>query len=102
MIGVGGGAVLSEENMRRLKAGGCIVWLTCSADVLHERIVADESSRTLRPALTGQSGLAEVRTVLSQREPLYRLWADVCFSTEHRTPETVAADVAAWLDAAHR
>ncbi|MEE9294519.1 MAG: shikimate kinase [Phycisphaerae bacterium] len=99
VISVGGGAVLSDDNMDCLRRGGRVVWLTCSPEVLHERIVSDPSSPPSRPALTARGGLEEVRSVLGTREPYYRKWADLEVSTDHRSPEAVAADIVAWLHA---
>ncbi len=96
VIGVGGGAVESAENMRRLKQGGRLVWLTCPAPVLHARIVSDTASNATRPDLTHDGGLEEVTQVLARRTPLYQSWGDVQFDSEHRAPEDIAADIEAW------
>ena len=93
----GGGVVLRAENMRHLAATGTAVWLTASAEVLFARMAGDERSAAMRPDLTSRGGLDEVRAMLSVREPLYRRWADVTFSSEHRSPGAVAAEIAAWF-----
>lgn len=98
VISVGGGAVLAVENVTRLKAGGVIVWLTASAETLHRRISADRSSRRTRPPLTPSGGIDEIRSLLARREPVYRESADVCFSSEGRSPEQIAQDVLEWLE----
>ncbi|MCH7526073.1 MAG: shikimate kinase [Planctomycetes bacterium] len=98
VVSVGGGAVLDEENVSRLKAGGVVVWLTAPAEVLWSRISSDESSAAARPALTAHSGLEEVRTVLSSREALYRGAADVVVSTAGRTPQDVTIELVRRLD----
>ena len=100
VISVGGGAVVDKESMTRLKSQSRIAWLTCSPEVLCVRIESDASLRSARPALTAGSQAEEVRTVLARREPLYRAWADVAFSTEHRAAEAVAVQIAAWVSAA--
>ncbi len=96
IISAGGGAVLSEDNMQRLKTRGHIVWLTCPALVLHERISLDESSAASRPALSDARGIDEVRSILADREPLYRRWADVEFSSHDRPVQSVAEAVCNW------
>jgi shikimate kinase len=77
VISAGGGAILRADNVERLRRSGFVVWLTAPAEVLCRRIEGDASTSASRPALTGLSGLAEVRSVLSARESAYRRAADV-------------------------
>ncbi|MFQ5414982.1 MAG: shikimate kinase [Phycisphaerae bacterium] len=98
VISLGGGAILDHANLTRLKAGARVVWLTCSPDVLHARITADAAGASSRPALT-VGGIDEVRTILAQREPLYRRFADLTISSQDRSPEDLVADIVAWRTA---
>lgn len=77
VISAGGGAILRTDNVERMRRSGFVVWLTAPAEVLCRRIEGDASTGASRPALTGLSGLAEVRAVLSSREATYRRAADV-------------------------
>ena len=74
VIAVGGGAVLREENRQVLRgAGHRIVYLRCEPQVLLERIQSDPKTSESRPNLTGLGGgIEEIRSLLAQREPLYR------------------------------
>jgi len=81
VISVGGGAVLRDENVQKLKAGGKIVWLTAPPEVLHERIANDRSTEQNRPNLTAAGGLEEIRRLLPAREPLYAGAADEVIDT---------------------
>ncbi len=96
VISAGGGMVLNEGAMSTLKSGRRVVWLTARPAVLAARIAADGSDR---PPLTELPATREVETVLARREPLYRRWADVRFSTEDEPAERVAGRIAEWLDA---
>jgi shikimate kinase len=93
VLSVGGGAVLNEANVDRLRAGGTIVWLTAPAEVLWDRISEDTDSATMRPELTPDGGLEEVRALLAAREPAYRAAADLIVATSGRSPEEVVAAV---------
>ena len=88
VLSLGGGAVLRAENRRVLDS--CLtVWLTATAATIHERLVADAQSSSRRPQLTNAGGLAEIEELLAQRQPIYRLCADLVVDTEGNTPREV-------------
>ena len=97
VISVGGGAVMSDDNRRRLTRNATVVWLSCPPEVLYQRIVSDPSSGATRPALTDQDGMEEVRSPLALREPYYRSWADIEFPTDAALPDAIAADIVTYL-----
>jgi shikimate kinase len=74
VIALGGGAVLREPNRVILKNDAHRrIYLRCEPQVLHERIQADQTTAATRPALTHLGGgIDEIRSLLAQREPLYR------------------------------
>ncbi len=88
VLTLGGGAVLRAEN-RSVLESCLIVWLTATAATIHERLVADEQSSSRRPQLTNAGGLAEIEELLAQRQPIYRLCADLVVETEGKTPGEV-------------
>ena len=90
VVATGGGVVLSEDNRRRLKEAGRVVWLTAEATVIRDRLERDRTTGERRPILT-VGGLAEIEELLRMREPLYRAVADLTVDTTGRTPEEVAA-----------
>ncbi|MBI5095153.1 MAG: shikimate kinase [Candidatus Hydrogenedentes bacterium] len=92
VIDTGGGVVLRPENIAVLKKNGRLVWLRASAEVIAQRI----QDTTDRPSLTGaKSFLEEIGEVLLARTPLYQAAADLVVSTEGRTVEEVAHEIAA-------
>jgi shikimate kinase len=90
ILAAGGGAVLRELTRQRMKSAGPVVWLTASPETLIERIGKDETTAQRRPDLTSQGGLAEIRTLLEQRTPLYRSAADLQIDTEGLSPDEIA------------
>jgi shikimate kinase len=49
------------------------VYLRCEPEVLHRRIHEDPATVASRPPLTDLGGgIEEIRTLMNQREPLYR------------------------------
>ena len=97
VLSVGGGAVMLAENVTHLREAGVIVWLTAPAEVLGDRIDADQGSSRTRPDLTAAGGLEEVRRILAAREAVYRSAADITVDTCGRMPSEVAAAIMAAL-----
>jgi len=83
IIDAGGGVILREENVRRLRGNGYLIWLTAPPSILIHRIKDD----TQRPALKqGKTFLEEVEEVLKEREPLYRAAAHHEVDTTNLSP----------------
>ncbi len=96
VIACGGGVVLREANREQL-AKGRVFWLKASGEVLHDRIYADPTTSQRRPNLTDSGGLAEIESMLAQREPLYRAVSDHEVDTEGKTPAQVASQIVSLL-----
>jgi len=97
IIAWGGGVVLRETNQKLLQRRGKIIWLTASPETLRARIHGDQTTAERRPNLTGQGGLAEIRTLLEQRTPLYAACADLTIDTEQLSPAQIASRILADL-----
>ena len=90
VISIGGGAVASEHNRKRLKRLGAVVWLQAAPEELHRRIAADRKSAASRPPLSKTDALTEVRMLLAQRSGWYEELADVEIDTTGKSPVEVA------------
>jgi shikimate kinase len=97
VIATGGGVIIRSENRSLLKRTGCCVWLQADPDTIGQRLQADIATAAQRPALTHLGGLAEIRTLLAQREPWYRECAALAVDTVGRSPEDVAEIILAEL-----
>jgi shikimate kinase len=87
ILDTGGGVILREENVQRLRENGLLIWLTAPPSVLIDRI----RDNTQRPALKdGKTFLEEVEEVLQEREPLYRAAAHREIDVASITPEEVS------------
>jgi shikimate kinase len=93
IVATGGGVVLREANRLRLRAFGTVVWLMADAPILARRLLVDEGSGAVRPALTPMGTLDEIVAVLFERTPLYRATSDLEVATDGKTPEEVADEV---------
>lgn len=94
LIDTGGGVILRQENVDRLKANGVLFWLTAEVRTITERIGGD----TQRPSLTGtKSFTEEIAEVLRARRPKYEAAADHVIRTDGRSVSEVAEAVLAKL-----
>lgn len=93
VISIGGGAILREENRRRLRTLGVVVWLTAPPETLWARITADTKSKTRRPNLTADGGFDEVRRLLAERSPGYESLATHVLDTASDDLNAVAARI---------
>ena len=98
VIATGGGVVLREQNRRRLRDFGFIVWLTAEPAELASRLQADPRGLAARPALTADGTIAEIARVLEIRAPIYQAMADAVIDTGGKSPDQVAAAIlACWM-----
>ena len=86
VLATGGGAVLAEENRRRLAARGTVVYLCARPEDLYERVRQDRN----RPLLATADPLARLRELFVQRDPLYRAVADYVVDTGRQTVQSLA------------
>ena len=90
VIDTGGGIILRDANVDRLRRLGPVVLLTAPVAVIRERIAESRE----RPSLTGsRSFLDEIEEVFALREPLYLRCADHIVDTEGKTPAEIAGEI---------
>jgi shikimate kinase len=94
IIDTGGGVILRQDNVDRLKAKGIVFWLTAEVPTIGRRIGGD----TQRPSLTGaKSFVEEIEEVLRERTPKYQAAADHRIATDHKTVTEIADAIQALL-----
>ena len=82
VVATGGGIVLSERNVARMKQSGKIIWLKARHETIKTRMLEDETSQDFRPALTLNNSLSEIEKTLHSREPFYREAMDFFVDTD--------------------
>ena len=91
VIAVGGGLVLSEENVSLLKRNGKMVYLRGTVETLVGRLTGDKTRPLLRAddlSLRGQ-----VEKLLLARAPIYERVADFTVDIDGKTPENIAVEI---------
>ncbi len=80
VLATGGGAVLDEENRRRIRERGWVVYLKAAAPDLWQRLRRDRS----RPLLQTANPRERIAQLLAQREPLYESVAHWTVTSVHQ------------------
>lgn len=67
VIATGGGAMIDEENVARLKESGTVICLTATPEIILERVRGNSE----RPLLQGSDPLEKIRSLLTARADTY-------------------------------
>ena len=89
VLATGGGAVLRELNRQHLSSRGFVVYLQCTPEQQFERTHRDKN----RPLLQTENPLDKLRSLMQERDPLYRKIADIVISTEGRNTNSVVREI---------
>lgn len=88
VVSLGGGAVLDQDTQRDL-ATHRVVLLTVTSEAVLSRI-----SNSRRPLV---KGIESWTALVAARTPIYERLADRTFDTSHRPLDTIAAEIASWI-----
>jgi shikimate kinase len=93
VIATGGGVPIDEENVKKLRGSGWIVWLNATSEVIRQRMVKEQRSGKIRPPLTGDDPLEEIKQLLGERARFYGRAANLVVDTSNLTTKEVAASI---------
>jgi shikimate kinase len=82
IIATGGGAVMDERNVSKLKSTGRLVWLRAEPETLTKRMMREVESGRTRPALIQGDPVAEIREILGARHSRYEAASDIVLDTD--------------------
>ncbi len=88
IISTGGGIILKEENINLLKKKSIVIYLSAVWETLYDRV----KNNTERPLLNNGNIELKIKTLLSEREPLYKK-ADIIISTDNKEPDHIAEEI---------
>ncbi len=89
VVATGGGAVLDEDNVKRMKDSGVLIWLRAEINTIEKRIIEDNTTRNFRPSLTSKGSVEEIQETLLARNPYYERAMDFFVDTDFMDIETV-------------
>ncbi len=98
VVSLGGGAILREANQQLLAGSGHCVWLQGKPELLHQRILADQTTQSRRPNLSQRGGFEEVAELLRVRTPIYQKLAEKTVVIDGRTPDEIASEIVDWVN----
>lgn len=91
VLALGGGTIMQENNLLKIKQSATLIWLDTAFD-----IILSEIENSDRPILRGKPA-GEIRALYDARRPRYAAAADRVFPiTSHDYPQ-VAADLADFI-----
>jgi len=91
VIDCGGGVILNDRNIKRLKENGKAVLLTATFETLLSRLSRDRGARPrLKEDLSWED---EHRKVLAEREDKYNTAADLVFDTTGKRPDETVHEI---------
>ena len=94
VLATGGGAVLSEQSRRLLHSRGTVIYLMTTINQQLERTRKDQK----RPLLQNvDDPEAKLRSLMEEREPLYREIADHMVMTNRRSVKTVSMEITKYI-----
>lgn len=92
VMACGGGVVLNQINIDRLRKHSVIVYLTASLEAILERTASD---RDERPLLVAEDKASKIEKLLQFRKPFYERAADITVDTSGlEVPEVVEQIIA--------
>jgi shikimate kinase len=89
VVATGGGAVINEANRKALSARGVVIYLYCTVQQQFDRTHRDKN----RPLLQTENPKEKLKSLMDERDPLYRQTADLLISTEGRNTQAVVQDI---------
>lgn len=89
IVATGGGVVLKQDNIDRMRSTGTVIYLNASFPVLWQRVKHNQD----RPLLRGSSPEEALKEIYEERVPLYQKCAHHVFLTDQKTPKQVAQEI---------
>jgi len=94
LVATGGGAVLLEENRKRLVSRGTVIYLNAPLEQQIERTSRDRT----RPLLRDGEPSDVLAALQEDRGPLYQEVADFTFTADRRSAKALAQEIAGALE----
>lgn len=89
IVSCGGGMVLRQENVEKMKRQGRILLLSATPETIYEHV----KDSTNRPLLQGNMNVEYIRKLMEERNPHYQGAADLVILTDGMTPRQTAEKI---------
>ena len=92
VISCGGGCILEQCNVPRLKQKGKLVWLTAEPETLYDRLKDQQN----RPLIVNKT-LTDIKDMMQQRDSLYREASDYRLAVDNKSVKDIADAILAMV-----
>lgn len=89
VVSCGGGVVLREQNVAKMKENGLVVLLTAKPETILERVIYDNN----RPVLKGKKTVAGIMELMEARREKYEAAADIVIRTDKKSISKICEEV---------
>lgn len=89
VVSCGGGAVLREENVRKMKGCGMVVLLTASPQTILKRV----RNNNRRPLLEGKKTIQDIQELMEARREAYESAADIRICVDNKNSEDICVEI---------
>ena len=97
ILATGGGSILDENNRKRMRERGFVIYLQAPLDQLLERTSKDKN----RPLLQTADPRKTLGDIIKQREPFYLETADLIYKTSDKQIRDVISNIVTLLKKNH-
>lgn len=94
VISTGGGIILQDCNIDKLKEKGIIFLLEGSIDTIQSNL---QNSRHERPLLNEVCWTSKVKVLLNERNDRYKASADVIINIDNKSPNEISEEVISYI-----
>jgi len=94
VLATGGGAVLAESNRDILTQRGIVVYLSASPMLLMKRTSHDQN----RPLLNNGDRLGKIKSILSERVPIYSKMADLSITVDKMSIKRIVDEITEYIN----
>lgn len=89
IVSCGGGMAMREENVKKMKQSGTVVFLVAEPKTIYAHVKESLS----RPLLNGNMNVPYIAELMAEREPKYQEAADVIIKTDGYLPFQIADQI---------
>ena len=98
VVSCGGGVVLRQDNVVKMKQSGHIVLLTANAETILARVSKDDN----RPILKGKKTIQDISELMEKRRQKYEMAADIVVETDGKSICEICEEVISKLKKENR
>ena len=89
IVSCGGGAILREANVLKMRENGVIVYLSATPETIYKRV----RNSTNRPLLNGNMNVEYIAKLMEKRLPMYEHAADIVIDVNDKEKSDIVVEI---------